>query len=478
MKGKHILSLLTIFLGFCAAGFSQNIRIVLGPDNIALNQAFTITVEVQNDRIKNIDNFPELPGFQRVGQSSSSSTNIINGQYSMSQSIIQNYVPQSEGTFQIPAFTMTINGQAFNSPGKRVTVGPPIQQQQDVFSYDPFEEFFGRREPQEFVDINEDAYLALTVDKDQVYVGEGFTATLGLYVAVSNEAEMGWPTDISEQLADIKKKVTPANCWEENFKIADLAAESLEINKKRYRRYKLFQAEFYPLNNEPISFPELSFSMIKYKVAKNPSFFSRTRQADKKVFSTKPKTVKVKNLPEHPLKNQVPVGRYKLNEAISSQKLATGQSFTYDFTVQGEGNISSITNPAVKTSSDFDFYPPNVKQNINRANGKVSGTKSFSFYGIPNEPGRFNLGEYISLVYFDPEKEKYDTLKSKYSVFTTGESKKNVAISSNDLGSFYDIIDIESNDLVKLGNAGFIRLLANILILALLGISVFLLIKK
>ncbi|MDZ7608816.1 MAG: BatD family protein [Cyclobacteriaceae bacterium] len=479
MKGKLVLSFITIFLGFCAVGFSQNIRIVLGPDNIALNQAFTISVEVQNDRIKNMGNFPEIPGFQRAGQSSSSSTNIINGQYSMSQSVIQNYLPQQEGTFQISPFTINVNGEAINSPGKKVTVGPPIQQRQhDPFAYDPFEDFFGRREPQEFIDVSEDAYLALSVDKNEVYVGEGFTATLGLYVAVTNEAEMQWPSDISEQLAEIKKKLTPANCWEENFKISDLNAESVEVNSKRYRKYNLFQAEYYPLNNEQVNFPTLTFNMIKYKVAKNPSFFSRTRQADKKEFTTRPKTVRVKNLPEHPLKNQVPVGKYRLNEVISSEKLSTGQSFTYDFTVQGEGNISAITNPIIRTSPDFDFYPPNVQQSINRANGKVTGSKSYSYYGIPNEPGQFDLGDYISMVYFDPDKEKYDTLRSNFTIVAIGESKKNVTISSNDLGSFYDIIDIESNDLRAINQGGIIRTAANILIVILLGLTVFLLIKK
>ena len=77
MIGKNTLILITILFGFCAEIYGQNVRIILGPDKIALNQAFTITVEVQNDRIRNIDKFPEIPGFDRVGQSSSSSTNIL-----------------------------------------------------------------------------------------------------------------------------------------------------------------------------------------------------------------------------------------------------------------------------------------------------------------------------------------------------------------------------------------------------------------
>lgn len=480
MRGKLILILTTIFFGFCDENLAQNIKIILGPDNIALNQAFTITVEVENDRIKSIDNFPEIQGFNRVGQSTSSSTNIINGQYSTTQSIIQNYVPLQEGTVVIRPFTMKVNDKTISSPGKTVTVGPPIQQQRryDPFSYDPFEEFFGRRQPQEFIEVKEDAFLALSVDKDEVYVGEGLTVTLGLYVSVSNKADLEWPNDLSEQLAEIKKKITPANCWEENFKITNLNPESVEINNKRYRQYKLYQAAFYPLNNQAISFPPLTFNMIKYKVAKNQTFFGRSKQADNMEFTTKARRVKVKDLPPHPLKEQVPVGKYYLSEEISGEKLNTGQSFTYQFTVQGEGNIAAIDNPTVSDSKDFDFYPPNISQNINRSNNKVRGTKSFNYYTIPNEPGEFALGDYIWLVYFDPYEAKYDTLKSNFRVITEGESKKNVSISSNDLGAFYDLIDIESNRLENINREDLVKLLANIFIVAMMGFTVFLIFKK
>ncbi|MCG8309952.1 MAG: BatD family protein [Cytophagales bacterium] len=480
MIGRRILILITFLFGFCAKNLGQNIRIVLGPDKIALNQAFTITVEVQNGRIKSIDNFPEIPGFNRVGQQTSSSTNIINGQYSSTYSIIQNYIPLREGTIVIKPFTMVVNDQPIKSPGKSVTVGPEVQQQRryDPFSYDPFEEFFGRRQPQEYIDVKEDAFLALTVDKEEVYVGEGFTVTLGLFVSSTNQATLDWPNDISEQLAEIKKEITPSNCWEENFKITNLNRESVEINNKRYGHYKLFQASFFPLNNEPITFPSIPLSMIKYKVAKNPSFFGRSKQADTKVFRTKPKKVTIKELPPHPLKDQVPVGKYQLSEEISSERLNTGQSFTYQFAVHGEGNISAIDNPDVIESEDFEFYPPNIRQNINRSNNKVRGSKSFNYYAIPNEPGAYDLKDYISLVYFDPYTERYDTLQSNARVVVTGESKKNVSISSNDLGSFYNVIEIENNQLEHISKGGFVKVIANILILILLALTIYFMIRK
>ena len=479
MIGKRIVLLITLVFGFCAKNLGQNIQIILGPDNIALNQAFTITLEVQNDRIKSYDNFPELPGFNRVGQSNSSSTNIINGQYSTTQSITQNYVPLEEGIIVVKQFTITVNDQAIKSPGKRVTVGPPIQQQNyDPFSYDPFEEFFGRRKPQEFIEVQEDAFLALTVDKDEVYVGEGVTVTIGLYVSATNQANLDWPSDLSEQLAEIKKEITPSNCWEENFRITALNRESVDVSNKRYGQYKLFQATFFPLNNETIKIPSVSLNMIKYKVAKDPSFFGRSRQADNKAFTTKPKTVTVKKLPPHPLKDKVPVGKYFLSEEISSDKLTTGQSFTYQFSVQGEGNISAIDVPTIVQTSNFDFYPPNIRQDINRSNNKVRGSKSFNYYAIPKEPGEYKLGDYVSMIYFDPYEQKYDTLKSKFNVAVTGESKINVSISSNDLGTFYDMIEIEDNRLENINREGIVKLIANIVIVTMMGLTIFFILRK
>ncbi len=86
-----------IFLGSISP--AQNINIQLGSAEIALNQAFTITVTVQNQRLQSYDNFPDIPGFTRRGTSSSSSTNFINGQMTSSQSIIQSYEAQSQGTW-------------------------------------------------------------------------------------------------------------------------------------------------------------------------------------------------------------------------------------------------------------------------------------------------------------------------------------------------------------------------------------------
>ncbi|MBL8820907.1 MAG: BatD family protein, partial [Planctomyces sp.] len=170
-----------------------------------------------------------------------------------------------------------------------------MQNQRDPFAnpYDP-NDFFGRNST-EFVDIKDDAFLAITTSKSEVYVGEGFTTSLSFFVADKNRAPLQF-YDLAKQLTNILKKIKPANCWEENFDIENVQAQSVMINGEYYDQYKLYEATFYPLNTKPIEFPSIGLQLIKFKVAKNPSFFGQNRKEDFKTFYSKPKTIKVKEL--------------------------------------------------------------------------------------------------------------------------------------------------------------------------------------
>lgn len=460
--------------------FAQDVAIKVGKNEIGINQYFTVTIQVQNDRLKQYSDFPSIEGFIKRGTSSSTTTNYVNGKMSSTQSLTQNYQATEKGNFLLEPFFMTINGKEVKSEGAQINVGDAVQRQarQSHFGRDPFEEAFGRRsEPDEFVDIKADAFVALTLDKDEVYVGEGFTTTLAFYVAEANRAEMRF-FDLANQITEIVKTVKPPSCWEENFSIDQISGDPVTIGGRNYTRYKIYQTAYYPLTQKDIEFPSIGLKMIKYRVAKNPSFFGRNRQEDFQTFYSKEKTVKVKELPPHPLRDQVAIGNYRLDENISSEKLETGQSFTYQFNILGEGNVTAIEPPKPNPESDFDFYAPNVTQQVNRAGGRVRGTKRFDFYGIPNEPGDYQLSDFFSWIFFNPTTETYDTLSSEYKVAVTGESRKNLSIASNDLGDFYDQIANADNDLKAIDNNSWVTIILNIFIALTLGCTAYLLFKK
>ena len=484
---RHSLKITFLFiLYFLAIGQSnaqQGISIELGNNDIGSNQSFTITLKVANERLKSYSNFPTIPGFVRRGTSSSSSTNIINGRVTSTNSVQQNYTPTKEGRFTLPSFSMEVNGKNVNSPGATITVGPPLQSRQgsyDPFDNDPFDEFFGssrRQGPKEYVDVKADAFFAVTTDQSDVYVGEGFNVMVAFYVARDNQAQMDF-YELNDQLTDIIQNIKPVNCWEENFDIRQIQKERITINGKTFDRYKLFQSSYFPLNTETITIPVFSLKMVKYNVAKNPSFFGQNRQQDFEVFKSKRQEIKVKELPPHPLKDVVAVGEYRLNERISSKKIETGKSFSLELSISGKGNISAIEKPQILESDDFEFYPPNVHQKIRKSGNSVMGSKTFDYYAIPKEPGVYSLADYFTWTYFNPKTEKYDTLKPDFTINVIGESTKNEEIMSNDMGTFYDRMDLESNELQNLNAIDYTKWLLNIAIILLSSFIILFILRK
>ncbi len=473
-------TLIIYLLLFATSGYGQNpIQIALGPDEIGENQSWTIIVTVNNDRLKSYENFPDIDGFRKRGTSNQSQTSIVNGQMSSSQSVIMTYTPIKQGVFTVPSFKMKVNDQIISVTGKKVKVGPAVQAQRDPFRSmfdDPTDGFFGKGET-EFIDVKEDAILALITSKSEVYVGEGFTTTLSFLVADNNRAPMQFH-ELGKQLSEILKKLKPANCWEENFNIENIEGEPIDINGKGYTQYKIYQAAFYPLNAQPLLFPSVGLEMIKFKVAKNPSFFGQNRQEDFKTFYSRPITVKVKELPPHPLRNSVAVGDYQLAEQLSATTAKTGESMGYEFRIIGEGNITAIEKPIVQNDATFDFYEPNMKQNIKREGGSVSGNKTYNYFMIPKEPGEYKLGDYFQWVFFNPNSKKYDTLQSNYTLLVQGESHKNQFIESTDLGSFYDRLDASANQLQQANSFDWMKVSLNFFILLMLAGSAYLVFKK
>lgn len=481
----RIVFLLGFIFGINFLNFAQEVQVSVPQNEVALNQNLEIVVEVRNQRLKNYSGFPEIPAFRKAGVSTRTQTQIVNGQMSVVQQVVQSYLPTKQGNFRIPSFAMTVNGTDVKFPGKRVKVGPARQRQ----SFDPFADFwdnmsgnpFGnqkKRSDLDFVDVKEDAFFAITADKDEAYVGEGINLTISFYVANKNQAQMEFH-NLSEQLTEIIQKVKPDNAWEENFNIDEIVPESVTIQGKSYRQYKIYRGTFYPLNAGKLTIPSAGLKMVKYKLSKQRTFFGRQRQKDFKTFYSREKTLNIKPLPPHPLRDRVAVGNFKLVEEVENfRSLKSGESTKLRFRIQGEGNINSLSEPELRKTPALDFYPPNSATSINRSGTRVVGSKTFYYDIVPSEPGTFKLKDHMQWIFFNLEKDDYDTLRPDVVLSVSGESLRNAAISAKDYGAFYGQMDAASNSLSPLGGGQGMRYLASAVLIALVGGMLFFLFHK
>jgi hypothetical protein len=468
---------LSVFLVslICLPALGQEVRIELGPDEIGVNETFSVKIVISDEKIKSYDQFPEINGFQKQGISQSSSMNLVNGKMSSTNSVVQYYKPIRQGNYRLEPFSMSVNGKTANSEGKTINVTDARQQQPR--GRDPFDDFYGHREEVEYMEVEDDAFFSMSVDKDQVYVGEGFNVSLAFYMSEANQAPFNF-YEPGRQLEEIIRKIKPSNAWEENFNITNIQPERVEINGKFWTRFKVYEATFYPFAEGKVELPQVGWQMIKYRIAKNPTFFGSNRQEDFKTFYSSAKAIRVKPLPPHPLKNEVSVGNYRLRENFARKEAETGEGVTYSFGIAGEGNISAIQPPKRKDFRKLNSYDPNVRQQINRGRGKVTGLKEFSYFMNLAEPGEVHLKDHFEWIFFNTAIDRYDTLRPQALLAVSGESKTNEAISTNRLGGIYDLIEVEDNKLLNQRYKYYFSTFINILLVAAVILLAVMIVRK
>jgi len=451
MKSYIIYILFLIY--FCtiptinAQGTENPFSVEFSGTEISLYEAFTVSVKVTGLEQVPLISFPDdIKNFQKRESSRSSLTSKIGGVTIITYTVSQNYYPTKIGIFVTGPFEILVNKQVLRSEGATVTV----RKDADI---NPATELIAEPVLELENQANEGAFLAVSVNKRKVYVQEGFNLRLSLLVSESNTADMDF-LEVEKQLEKILKAVKPANCWEENFGIQEIPALPIAIGGKKFIEYRIYQASFFPLNNQSILIPSVKLTMKVMSKADEGKV-----EASLQTFTSKPLTITVVNLPVHPLRNKVIVGNFRLEEKITNNKLKTGNSYRYDFKILGEGNIQAIREPTFTNSALFDVYPPDIENNVLRKKGQIMGDKMFRFQIIPKQNGNFDLHDMVYWVYFNPQKQVYDTLHSTLKLVVSGENIQSTELASSESESIY--MGIEHWDTTKLV-ADYQKIISNI----------------
>ncbi len=456
MFKKNAFYFMGVALFLCHANplLSQEIKIEFSSRRVSLNEAFTISIESEGAPIEEISAFPNIDGLKKIqGFISTTSSSNFEGETKKYYIKSKVYHPIREGLIRIPDFQVRVNGKNQNFTGTTLQVGPYDEKRSELTEW-TYQDLFLKEEVKELIELKDEAFLGLSIDKTQVYAGEGFNVILSLYVAETNQAIMNF-WELGRQVEEITQRLKPKNCWEENFEINELGEPAkININGKYYYQYIFYQASFFPLNTEPVIFPKVGLKMKVQNQLRSESADTPDKAIDSlsifKTFYTNPKRVEVKELPKHPLRDKVAVGKYYLSENKPNPKQNTGDDFVYELRIIGEGNISAIQEPNLYKKPDFEIYSPYVQQFINRGQNQVTGSKLFRYQVIPKEAGKYPLKTYFEWIYFNLNTQSYDTLRPSEIVEVVGENMRNAEISSTQLNGFYARIKAEENQLISL----------------------------
>ena len=411
---RKFLVLFICCLTTCFGQVIDNVAAIeLGPSSFSLERPFTISVVTANSDTRPSLTFPNIPGFTKKGVLTAVRSPVGNEKAVNSQVITQNYQAQAPGRFVLAPFTIILDGEVLRSEGAVLVVRPSVVVPGSTTAV-------ANAPPPPPAGA---AFLALRVSRRAVYTGEGVALTLSFFVADSYPYVLNF-TALDRQLQAIVKKIRPANTWEENRLITELKPVPVVVGGRRYREIPLYQSVFYPLTARPLLLPAVTLSLSRPRPVIGPP----SAEVETVAFSSKPVVVTVQALPPHPLRGRVAVGSFRLSERLERQRVNVGESIRYGFTIEGEGNIAALPTPILPpATAEFDLFPPDEQHTVDNTGAQVTGRKTFTYFVVPRQPGMIALGSRFQWIYFDPQRARYDTLRSRLVLQAGGGSPATLA---------------------------------------------------
>lgn len=402
---RHLLLWILLFLGL---GLNAQVKFTASaPSAVAKGDQFRLVYTLRGGDGENINVPSSIKGFDILygpAMSSSSSTQIINGNVTTdsSESYIYTLTANAEGTFTIPAATITVKGKSYTSNSVQVKVLPPDKNAQTQQSGG------GQTSAATSTAQNinsSDAFIRAIVSKSKVSEQESFVVTFRFYTTleVRDIGKIEFPEFdgfmVEEQPLPPTRQMTFEHYNGRNYYAVDL------------RRTLLF-----PQRSGKITIPsgkiEMVFNVRSGKTVE--TFFGpQYVMTDvKKTMTTSPLTIDVSPLPEgKPADFSNGVGTFSMNASISATDIKANDPVTIKLVISGTGNMKLIKTPEIVLPKDFESYDPKITNDLNYTDNGLTGTKTIEYLFIPRYQGTFKIPPLV-FSYFDIKSRSYKTIST------------------------------------------------------------------
>ncbi|NDV59971.1 BatD family protein [Bacteroides sp. 519] len=415
---RKIVFLLMVIAGICNT-YADNITFTASaPDAVVVGDQFRLTYVVNTQDVKDLRVSSSMDGFDVLmgpSRSIQSSTQIINGKVSSTNSITYTYILKAnkEGNYSIPAASIVAEGKQIISNAVQIKVLPPDQQtsansgnsgrsNSNSNNSRPSSSSSGNSVS------NDDLFITATASKTNVYEQEAFLLTFKIYTLVDLR---GFD---NVKLPDFK------GFHSQEIEQANNQTWNLEHYKGRnyhttvYRQFVLFPQQFGELTIEPARFDASIAKAVRSADPFDAFFNGGSNFVEvKKTINTPKITINVNALPSgKPSGFAGGVGDFNITSSISTQQVKTNDAITIKLVISGTGNMRLISNPEIEFPSDFEIYDPKVENKVRLTREGLTGNRVIEYLAIPRHPGTFTIPS-VNFGYFDLKSKTYKTLKTE-----------------------------------------------------------------
>ena len=393
-KFSATLAILLSFLltpALSAIGFGEDISVTATVDknSLTIEDILRLSIVIRGTQNTPPPELPSLPSFKVSAAGTSSSTQYINTQRSVS--ITHNYrlTPMKTGTMIIGPARVRINGKTYSTQPITIEI---------------------QKSSNNSTPRGKTAFVEASLSSKKAYIGEQLVYTFRLFHRVDAK--------------NLNLKLPFDSKWFHKENLGEPKSYIRIINGIQYHVQELSMAIF-PLMKGLVNIPASAIELdLLYKTQNrnrqdplsqffSDPFFSQRTQVQHKVLRSQPLVVDVLPLPKGAPKGfKNLIGEFEISSKIGKRNLEVGDTTTLTVTVSGTGDIKGVTIEEPDLKNHFKIYPdkPEVKQIVDK--NQIRGEKVFKFALVPLVKGRKTLPQF-TLPYFDTKKGGYYIAKTQ-----------------------------------------------------------------
>ncbi|HFC00940.1 MAG TPA: protein BatD, partial [Phaeodactylibacter sp.] len=348
---------------------------------ITQNEYFTVTFTLTNGSWTQFTP-PDFRGFNQVGNpAQQSSTSIINGKVTRSQSLVYNVLTKKKGKFVIGPATAVVNGKKIKS---------------NSFTIEVVE---GKAKTDESVETGDEFFVRAEPSTRTARIGQQITLDYKLYTKINIESyDLGEDPEYKGFFAEDIRQV--------NYRTMREEINGEMYTTKIFKRVALYPQQAGLLTIEPL---DLRLGVSTQPSGRRRSFFFN----DVKYKPYRVDSVQIHVLPFP--QNSIPesfsgaVGRYQMMANVNKTNITTDDALTVTMTIQGNGDIKRIKLPDLGLGENFEVYEPEIlEEKTFEYQGEVLGKKVLEYQALPLEPGDYTVQPRFT--YFDTDSSRFITL--------------------------------------------------------------------
>ena len=433
-KKKSMLLVFVFWSALTLNAFGKNIQVLATVDRtqITLEDSIQLSVTIKGTQNTPPPELPSLPNFRITSGGTSSSTQIVNMERSIS--ITHNYrlTPMNIGQFKI--------GPARIRANKKVYLTQPIN-------------ILVKKSTAPIQTGNRPVFLEATASKKEAYVGEQLIYSFKLFYRVeAKNFDLNMPFGAShfqkEELGKAKSYQSVVNGIQYHVQEVSVALFPIKPGKAEIPPATLEFDIYHRPQNRSNGGPFSQFF--------NDPFFSQGTRAEHKVLRTKPISIEVLQLPEKgkPEESKNIIGNFNIVSNLGKDDLEVGDTTTLTITVSGNGNLRGVSFPEPDLKKLFKVYPDQPEFNQTVRGNQITGKKVFKFALVPLKAGAAILPAF-TFSYFDPMVKDYrqaQTHPIEVNVRPSSSQETLNLVQSNSLGNIIakPKIEILAEDILPL----------------------------